>query len=945
MALFQLFYFIWVLFSVSYFVLLTSASCYPYQFVRQSNRQFEQKTDRFWEFREQADNWVEVHLPYDLVSCVNSDCRKVDTIIQTANNAQARVDQQYEVPEQQTSLRKDANVELEGTSDVILPNRKRISLTKMSDTSIWVTGESGSIYERFWNGLQWVLAPHDLPTSEGHGISVFIINQTILALSEAGSLYQVRMQLSENSQPVWVQFTVALTQNTERETEQIPVIFIKSGVVSHDRLRAYFCTKNGTLLELSEVVPPRWVNCGHPAGANVAAIADASSNRVVYTISSAGDLYEYDRNSKPSWKKHIWREETTQTAPLIPSMACALHGLSADHSISLFLLTKAGTLVERRLQQRKWKWVVHGSPKDYYLTSITPVQQDESRENLISLFFTTSTGSILEYEIPKLSGTVQENQYPEGWESHLHPLHAKVARGIRGLQLQIGRILFPLDDGRLAELHLPGLGGENSGPVLPLNFRRKASSKYVWSILDAPESEGWNAEYCKEARGPTNCITGIKDESDDSGVTRSVTRRRKGTQTQFDYLPPGTSGSGQIRSSEEYHLPDNWININFRLRLMHEGKSFFLITDGGLTFEFVYTQNMWLWLRHESSTAMKGILGNYNGSLFLVDLYGSLLIRERSANELAWMNCTGMKKGRHVIGGPPWDGLPGIHRKVRIEDALFFVSKNGRLLQFTVSMRKFKWKDCRSPSSTKIACIVDQELFRENLVFVLGRNGRLYQYNKMTNLWHEHQQSQHLILSHFPGTAMRQSSISLSGSLFMLSEEGGLVEYHWNTWDGWNWIEHGTPYIGVTLVGSPGPCIKDNQLFLIGSDGKVYLRYMDKKAWKWKNCGFPSMGNRLVKNNKQVGIEVGGEEVCVDEDFASGLENDPDNQNDLNKKCDPKVAYTRPIPFSEDSVVFELRDGRLAEMQWIQGTEWVWSRIIGTPTSLCSANYWTAMAS
>lgn len=120
-------------------------------------------------------------------------------------------------------------------------------------------------------------------------------------------------------------------------------------------------------------------------------------------------------------------------------------------------------------------------------------------------------------------GTPQNSEFPEAWVNHGHPVHAKAARGIPGLQLQVGRILFLLDDGRLGELHLLGLGGESSGPSTAQNSRRKVgTTKYVWSILDVPESEGWNAEYCTEERGPRNCITGIKDESKDSGIT-SVT--------------------------------------------------------------------------------------------------------------------------------------------------------------------------------------------------------------------------------------------------------------------------------------------------------------------------------------------------------------------------------------------------------------------------------------
>lgn len=36
---------------------------------------------------------------------------------------------------------------------------------------------------------------------------------------------------------------------------------------------------------------------------------------------------------------------------------------------------------------------------------------------------------------------------------------------------------------------------------------------------------------------------------------------------------------------------------------------------------------------------------------------------------------------------------------------------------------------------------------------------------------------------------------------------------------------------------------------------------------------------------------------------------------------------------------------QLGEMKLNEDGEWAWSRIIGTPTSLCMANYWTALAS
>ncbi|OMO79303.1 Transposase, Ptta/En/Spm, plant [Corchorus olitorius] len=53
------------------------------------------------------------------------------------------------------------------------------------------------------------------------------------------------------------------------------------------------------------------------------------------------------------------------------------------------------------------------------------------------------------------------------------------------------------------------------------------------------------------------------------------------------------------------------------------------------------------------------------------------------------------------------------------------------------------------------------------------------------------------------------------------------------------------------------------------------------------------------------------QEVCINNDFTASLDNNMENSNDPNRNCDTKVAPTRPIPFSEDSVIFELRDGRL----------------------------------
>ncbi|EOX96418.1 Uncharacterized protein TCM_005666 [Theobroma cacao] len=106
------------------------------------------------------------------------------------------------------------------------------------------------------------------------------------------------MQLGDSSQPIWVEFKPAFNQN--------------------DGLRVYFCTKNGLLLELSEVEPLRWENHGRPPGADVATIADVVTVRteVVYTISFKppveGKVTEKDKAAGKG--KSLERSESEATA-------------------------------------------------------------------------------------------------------------------------------------------------------------------------------------------------------------------------------------------------------------------------------------------------------------------------------------------------------------------------------------------------------------------------------------------------------------------------------------------------------------------------------------------------------------------------------------------------------------------------------------------------------
>ncbi|KAJ0979094.1 hypothetical protein J5N97_014568 [Dioscorea zingiberensis] len=590
---------------------------------RNQDLKFEQKSEKFWEFEEETNRWVEVSLPFDLMSCINESCTKVGSI----ESKEKQRDMEMETGD-------SGHQAVDENHEPALPVRKRISLTLMAESSIWITGQSGSIFERFWNGVQWVIAPHELPTSAGHAVSVFIVNQTILSLSEAGLLYQ--LQLNEHSQPIWTKLELMFETNMDDARREPSLsVQIKSGLVSHDGERLYVSTTDGSLLEVSEMQPLR------PPGGDVSAVADAGTIRpgVVFIVSSDGDLYEFDKTTKPSWKKHIWSEALMEEISLITSPGSTLQGLVGAHSVSLFLLTKklsldrsAGWIANRAvLTQKEMEVESPWRPQGHYLSAITKSRkQNEPNDKNSSLFITTTTGLLFEYQLPKHSVHFQGNQVDGLWVNHMHPRHAKVARGVRGVQLQFGRMIFALDDGRLAELHFPGIGGEGHGPNQQISLRRKASNQYEWSVLEVPETEGWNAEYCTDERGPSNCILGIKDMPADDGLndlSSTIPAKRRKAQERLDYI---SLSNHERTTTESSNLLTKSIDTNFRMRAMHADRSFFMITESGLTFEYLYADHVWLWLRHEHSTEMKGAVGSYNGSLFLVDTHGSLLMRERN---------------------------------------------------------------------------------------------------------------------------------------------------------------------------------------------------------------------------------------------------------------------------------------------------------------------------
>eukprot|EP00249_Psilotum_nudum_P011412 c23156_g1_i1 orf=71-1756(+) len=556
------------------------------------------------------------------------------------------------------------------------------------------------------------------------------------------------------------------------------------------------------------------------------------------------------------------------------------------------------------------------------------------------------------------------------WINHKHPSNAPVARSLAGEILVQGRVMYALDDGRFGELHFPGLGGERVGPILHSisgkRLQTSLSTEYQWSLLDSPESEGGNAGYCTLTRGPSHCVEGIKENpiwGSESKIPQLILKRANG---KGRIRQTGATADKLIRddkfiSSSSHRAPWNNQNNNlFHMRTVQIGKSFFLVGNDENVFERVYNAGMWLWLKHEHLLPVKGILGTYNGSVFVVDVDGIVLMREHVGDTFHWINCSAAEGGQIVMSGPPWDGVLGQIRMVTAEDAVFFVNSNGSLIELIVALHRFSWKDCGHPSTAYVSFILDQEVLRYRVVFVVGSDGQLYHFNRVTQNWHAHSQPVHIVLSRIPGTVIRPTYESMVGSLFMRSEDGELVEFHWDNSDGWTWIDHGAPESGIALATSPGPSLGSWRLFVIASNGHVFSRYFVGNQWIWVDHKYPSAEFPLLdppfSGQHSHGEAQQDEMANIDEDEHEIEDSIPFSHSNFNVQgmdlymsldgeCDMKVAPVRPIAFSKRSIIFMLNDGRLAELKQWKEDAWNWSHIVNTPTSSCQVNYWTATAS
>ena len=112
---------------------------------------------------------------------------------------------------------------------------------------------------------------------------------------------------------------------------------------------------------------------------------------------------------------------------------------------------------------------------------------------------------------------------------------------------------------------------------------------------------------------------------------------------------------------------------------------------------------------------------------------------------------------------------------------------------------------------------------------------------------------------------------------FVTALDGHIWENYWDVpTNAWQWDDHGTPALGIEVVGAPGALITEGgdqpyKFFVTASDGHLWENYWDvpTNAWQWDDHGTPARGVKVADIPGALIVEGGDQPYKV---FVRGFD-------------------------------------------------------------------------
>ena len=474
--------------------------------------------------------------------------------------------------------------EAKGIGRFPVPMSSSFYMGELLATSVFSLSPSGTVFERFFNGVKWVYVRHELPGPR-RLISVTTVasHGTIFVSDERGQLFQ-RISPGLDRPLAWKR--VLLGHSVEaggvtgsESRHGVRVFFVDSNhdIVAysvHRRNWTSYAGNGDELIDCESNAGELWTVPGPPAAASSVPDGTEESDgnydenddddddndndnndrdgdaplttaypRIIidaftlltgsiFAIDVHGQLIEHARS------EHLWinHGHPAEGIPLSFSRAVVLRDSHPNRVGSIFLRRSDGTLVERWWDASigGWRWMDHGHPAHTFVAS-APGALHESRE----LYVVCGDGHLW-----------SRAYIEDGWTWVDRGMPSSPLSLIAPIKVGGNEVMTVTLDGKMASIKADA---------------RQPLQSLGWSQFENPESFSRGNPpmtlYCSDSpTSPWNCIQGYKGGGEDTSVA-ALASERKSAKSRRDRKALGALDAGGTSSLQHLAVGDYGIRL------------------------------------------------------------------------------------------------------------------------------------------------------------------------------------------------------------------------------------------------------------------------------------------------------------------------------------------------------------------------------------------------
>ncbi len=487
-----------------------------------------------------------------------------------------------------------------------VPMSSSFYMGELLATSVFSLSPSGTVFERFFNGVKWVYVRHELPGPR-RLISVTTVasHGTIFVSDERGQLFQ-RISPGLDRPLAWKRVLLGhsveaggVTGSESRHGVRVFFVDNDHDIVAysvHRRNWTSYAGNGDELIDCESNAGELWTVPGPAAAATAAAGDTGDTTAADGGHSDADDMAEGNDDDDDDDDDDHSREGDVPLVTAYPRIIIDAFSLLTG---SIFAIDVHGQLIEHARSEHLW--INHGHPAEGIPLSFSRavVLRDSHPNRVGSIFLRRTDGTLVERWWDASVGGWR-------WMDHGHPAHTFVASAPGALH-ESRELYVVCGDGHLwsrayiedgwtwvdrgmpsspLSLIAPIKVGGNEVMTVTLDGKlasikadaRQPLQSLGWSQFESPESFSRGSPpmtlYCSDSpTSPWNCIQGHKGSANDAAAAAASSNDKKSAKSRRDRKAAGTLDAGATSSLQQLAVGD------YGLRLREYS---FFYTDAGV---------------------------------------------------------------------------------------------------------------------------------------------------------------------------------------------------------------------------------------------------------------------------------------------------------------------------------------------------------------------------